>query len=399
MSEPDHGDVPAVSAPIVLPYGRHAPDEPPPLDPSSNLDTVETETRYYRHDGWTPAARASFLDMLAKSGIVTDACREVQRSSQAAYVLRNRDALFAAGWDAALSMSRARLADELYHRAINGTVDQIWKDGEIVAERHRHDNRLSIAVLNRLDARCDRAERIGAPTQRIAAEWDFYLAALAEDRTADAQALLDPPLLDPPPPAPLAPTAAIFGQGSDAMLIHQLHQLRSGHALDEEAVMAAHEDEDEERVWVENECWRTNFPPPADFHGAEEGDYGDEDYNRQCTLEESAVLDRRFPDTFDDADDDRLEADEAERDAFFAELAEEEEVKETETAKSSPERGGGPLPEEDGKVAMSPGHGCTVRGTVHLPMVEGSAAAEIIAAAADHPVSDEASPPSAPNSS
>ena len=95
--------------------------------------------------------------------MVTDACREVQRSSQAAYALRNRDPLFAAGWDAALSMARARLADELFHRSIHGTVDQIWKDGEIVAERHRHDNRLSIAVLNRLDARCDRAERFGEP--------------------------------------------------------------------------------------------------------------------------------------------------------------------------------------------------------------------------------------------
>jgi hypothetical protein len=34
---------------------------------------------------------------------------------------------------------------------VNGDVDQTWKDGEVVAERHRHDNRLSIAVLNRLD--------------------------------------------------------------------------------------------------------------------------------------------------------------------------------------------------------------------------------------------------------
>ncbi len=100
--------------------------------------------------------------------------------------------------------------------------------------------------------------------------------------------------------------------------------------------MAAHEDEDEERVWVENDIWRTNFPPPADFHGAEEGDYGDEDYNRQCTREEAAVLDRRFPGTFDDADDDALEADEAERDAFFAELTEEEMIEEAEPVDSSP---------------------------------------------------------------
>lgn len=107
MSDPN---LPQHSAPVVLSFGRHAPDDPPPLGPAPNLETVETETRHYRHDGWTPAARASFLETLARSGVVTDACKEVQRSSQAAYALRNRDLLFAAGWDAALSMARARCA-------------------------------------------------------------------------------------------------------------------------------------------------------------------------------------------------------------------------------------------------------------------------------------------------
>ena len=311
MSEPDHGGVAATAAAVVLAYGRHAPDEPPPLAPSASLDTVETETRHYRRDGWTPAVRAAFLDMLATSGVVTDACREVQRSSQAAYALRNRDRLFAAGWDAALSMSRARLADELYHRAINGTVDQIWKDGEVVAERHRHDNRLSIAVLNRLDSRADRAERSGAPTLRLAADWDAWLAALAEDRIADAEALLAPP-----------PVAPVLGQGSDSMLIHQLHQLRGGKALDEEEESADDEGDDAQRVWIEHGTWRTNFPPPDDFAGDESGEYADDDdYNRQCTPDERAVLDRRFPDAFVDDRAAALEADEAERDLYFASLA------------------------------------------------------------------------------
>lgn len=298
----------------LLSYGRHAPDDPPPLEPSPNLDTVETETRHYRHDGWTPAARASFLDMLAKSGVVTDACRAVQRSSQAAYALRNRDPLFAAGWDAALSMARARLADDLFHRAINGTVDQIWKDGEVVAERHRHDNRLSIAVLNRLDARCDRAERIGEPALRVAANWEAYLAALGEDRIADAQAMLAPPPLE------YDDDGAIFGQGSESMLIHQLHQLRQGKALDEQEDFAD-EDDDDARIWIEDHSWRTNFPPPDGFNGYENGIYGDEDYSRQCTPEERALLDVRYPDAFVDEAEEQRQTDAAERDSYFAALA------------------------------------------------------------------------------
>ncbi|MCL6698378.1 hypothetical protein LZ496_06230 [Sphingomonas sp. NSE70-1] len=303
------------AAPVLLTYGRHAPDDPPPLGASSNLETIETETRNYRHDGWTPTARASFLETLAKSGVVTDACREVRRSSQAAYALRNRDPLFAAGWDAALSMARARLADDLFHRAVHGTVDQIWKDGEVVAERHRHDNRLSIAVLNRLDARSDRAQRSGEPTLQLAANWEAYLAALAEDRTADMRDMMAPPPLE------IDDDYAILGHGSDSMLIRQLHQLRQGKALDEAADID--DGEEEERIWIEDHSWRTNFPPPDGFNGFEEGCYGEPDYSRQCTPEERELLDRRYPDAFTDAATDQRQADEVEREAFFAALAEE----------------------------------------------------------------------------
>jgi len=313
MSE-HHAD--PITAPIVLSFGRHAPDDPPPLDPSDSLDTIDVETRHYRHDGWTPATRAAFLETLARSGVVTDACKEVQRSSQAAYSLRNRDPLFAAGWDAALSMARARLADELFHRSVHGTVDQIWKDGEVVAERHRYDNRLSIAVLNRLDARCDRAERIAAPALRVAAKWETYLAALAEDRTEEMEAILAPP-----PAQYVGGCGPILGQGGNSMLIHQLHQLRQGKALDEEEEDVS--DDEEARIWTEDHSWRTNFPPPADFNGYEDGVYGDEDYSRNCTPEERELLDRRWPDAFKDEDEELRQADEAERDSFFVALAEE----------------------------------------------------------------------------
>ena len=303
-------------APVPLSFGRHAPDDPPPLMPAPDLETVETETRRYRHDGWTPAARAAFLEILAKSGVVTDACREVKLSSQAAYALRNRDRAFATGWDAAVSMARTRLADDLFHRAVHGTVDQIWKDGGVVAERHRHDSRLSIAVLNRLDARCDRAQRIGEPAPRVAANWEDYLAAIAEDRTADLQAMLAPP-----PPLDVDDDQAILGQGSVSMLMHQLHQLRQGKSLDEDEGIEA--ESGGERIWIDDYSWRTDFPPPEGFNGDEHGYYGDHDYSRNCTPEERELLDRRYPDAFTDAAEEEREADEAERDAFFAELAEE----------------------------------------------------------------------------
>ena len=320
MSDLDRGEH-AAPTPALLSYGRHAPDDPGPLGPSPHLDTVESETRHHRRDGWTPVARAGFLETLARSGVVTDACKAVDLSSQAAYNLRNRDRLFAAGWDAAVSMARPRLADELFHRAVNGTVDQIWKDGEVVGERHRHDNRLSMAVLNRLDARTDRAENFGAPSLRLAGDWGSYLTALAEDRTADIEAMLAPL---PGESGEGDDDHAILGCGDDAKLIHQLHQLRQGKALDQDGEFAVGEG-DADRVWTHDSSWRTNFPPPDDFRGDQHGGYGDADYHRQCTPEEWEVLDRCFPDIFIDQRSDARDADEAKRDAFFAALAEPEE--------------------------------------------------------------------------
>lgn len=112
-----------------------------------------------RHDGWTGEAMAKFLETLAGTGIVIEACDAASKSSTAAYALRRREPLFAEAWETALGIARDRLADTLLARSIEGNVEQIIKDGEIVAEKHFIDNRLGLAVLKRLDQRADGAIR------------------------------------------------------------------------------------------------------------------------------------------------------------------------------------------------------------------------------------------------
>ena len=73
-----------------------------------------------------------------------------------AYAARRRDPIFAAAWDAALSIARERLADTLLARAMEGNVEQIYRDGELVGERHFLDNRLGLAILRRLDRLAER---------------------------------------------------------------------------------------------------------------------------------------------------------------------------------------------------------------------------------------------------
>jgi hypothetical protein len=129
-----------------------------------------------RSDGWTPFARRFFLQTLAETGRVTEACRWAQLSKQSAYALRARDPVFAAGWDAACEIARTQLADALFEKAIDGVTETIVKDGEIVAERHRFDSRLSIAVLHRLDKRCDRSIELGSEHLAVVRNWDEFLA-------------------------------------------------------------------------------------------------------------------------------------------------------------------------------------------------------------------------------
>ena len=104
-----------------------------------------------RHDGWTGEKMAAFCETLAETAVVADACDEAGMSPSGAYAARRRNPVFAAAWDAALSIARERLADTLLARSMEGNVEQIYKDGELVGERHVLDNRLGLAILRRLD--------------------------------------------------------------------------------------------------------------------------------------------------------------------------------------------------------------------------------------------------------
>ena len=272
----------------------HLPDIVDPLEPR-HPETAFEETRRLRHDGWTPEKMRAFHERFAECGIVREACEAAGMSARSAYNLRDRDPLFAAGWEAAALKARTRLADEAFSRSLNGVVERIYKDGMIVAERHRYDNRLTMAVLARLDARIDRAEERGDPRLNVVAHWDEYLAALGEGRRDDGLALLAPPVL-----SEAEGPADLHDHAGD----RELHELRE----EEEEL-----DADPHIVWEEEGGWWTDYPPPPGFDGDEIGTYGKPGYRRELTPEERAVVDREAA---EEAAAER-ELAEAQRDAFF----------------------------------------------------------------------------------
>ena len=250
-----------------------------------------------RSDGWTPFARRLFLQVVAETGRVSTACQYAGLSKQSAYALRARDPIFAAGWGAACELARMPLADALYEQALDGLTDTITRDDGRTVTRHRFDSRLSIAVLNRLDRRCDRDADRGSNHAGAVGRWDDFTSAIGRDDQDAALAILD------------AAQTPVSSEGETAKP-GQPSQL--GEVEDDE------QDEVAERLWWDDDRdeWRTDFPPPPGFAGNEAGEVGGWRYHRSLTGEELELVKRDCA----AADEEDRAADQDERDRYFAEI-------------------------------------------------------------------------------
>nr|NUR38126.1 hypothetical protein [Sphingomonas sp.] len=236
-----------------------------------------------RHDGWTGEKMAIFCETLAETAVVADACEAARMGISGAYAARRRNPVFAAAWDAALSIARERLADTLLARSMEGNVEQIFRDGELVGERHFLDNRLGLAILRRLDrlaettARatpCSCAGRSPGQTktpQSHSFDWTLAVDAL---RTGDDEAV------------------------AKALALIESNEVEE---VEGKANPPLHGDDDEgldlsDRCWKDpiDDIWMTHFPPAPDFIGYESRPYDELDdngpYERACTAEEIAIL-------------------------------------------------------------------------------------------------------------
>ena len=274
---------------------------------SSFLETSFENTQRLRHDGWDGEKKATFCQTLAETGVVSDACFAARMSAKSAYALRHRDKLFASAWEAALSMARARLADDLLARSLQGSQELITRDGCIVGERHHFDNKLAFAMLRRLDRRAELGATFRVPPRGEAplpapalnGEWQPLLDALSEERADDAARLLAPEPLE----------GDKGNEGNDPLNSTEDEKPRFDH----------------KRIWRSWSTgkWRTSFPPPADFDGDQDGEWEDPDYWRDLTLGEIRALVAAGIADPEDAEEYRMisiDEDEAERDAFFRSL-------------------------------------------------------------------------------
>jgi hypothetical protein len=219
--EPGHPHMPADFSLDLM----REPDAPPLVStkmveafPHIPGEGADEAARAERQDGWTGAKRKLFLDVLADTGVVTDACRATGMSRRSAYALRNsaRGRAFRLGWDAALLHSAASVADDV--------ADRVYRNGELVAERHRYDNRLTMSVLTRLDRQIAEMRADQAAAARLVAdEWEQYTALVAAGEGADAFLAARAPAASPAASAPTVPVPCGCGDAaSEAALLGRL---------------------------------------------------------------------------------------------------------------------------------------------------------------------------------
>ncbi len=153
----------------------------PAAAPSTDLVPIRA-----RYDGWSPEKQRIFLEVLATTGRVDLSVKSACMSRESAYKLRRHPlgAGFALAWQAALSLARQQLFDQAYELAMTGSVEQIIKDGVVVAERRKRDPRALFDVVDRIG----QSEIAASPAAEvIAQDWDEYLDCLTGDAKTAAK--------------------------------------------------------------------------------------------------------------------------------------------------------------------------------------------------------------------
>lgn len=117
--------------------------------------------------------RPRFLERLAKSLSVTDACKAARIGRTAAYQARKDDAEFAAAWEAAIEQAVESAEGEMYRRAVDGTRKPVYQSGSLVGHVQEYSDTLLIFML--------KAHRPDKYRERVE-NWNINLAQLSDEQ-------------------------------------------------------------------------------------------------------------------------------------------------------------------------------------------------------------------------
>lgn len=133
---------------LAAPNADGSPDTETPATPFDGVALPESRNRLA---GWSAERQRYFLQTLSETGSVHLAATAARLSARGAYKLRTRSPAFAAAWDTALQLAVGRLSAIVFDRAINGRIEQVFEEGNLVAERRVPSDKLLTWLLARLD--------------------------------------------------------------------------------------------------------------------------------------------------------------------------------------------------------------------------------------------------------
>ena len=121
--------------------------------PLPQIPDFEPAPTRKRRAGWTAERQRKFIEHLSVCGCAGEAAALVGLSSSSFYRLCNRAGAdsFVAACNAARIMAATRGSAIAWDRALNGRVERIYKDGELVLERRIPSDYLLTWLLARLD--------------------------------------------------------------------------------------------------------------------------------------------------------------------------------------------------------------------------------------------------------
>ena len=128
-----------------------AADAPPPIPvPDLPFDPVPVRPRC---DGWLAWKQRAFIRELATTGSACRAAAAVGMSESSVHRLAVREDAdsFRWAWDAALQIAARRGASTLFEYALEGMVETVWRNGEVVYRRRRPSEKALFFLLSRLD--------------------------------------------------------------------------------------------------------------------------------------------------------------------------------------------------------------------------------------------------------
>ncbi|MBC7986209.1 MAG: hypothetical protein H7X93_06000 [Sphingomonadaceae bacterium] len=195
--------------------------------------------RKRRADGWSPRKQVRFIEALADTGCVQQACDAVGMSRASCYALRRSPGAegFAAAWDAAIAQAAKMLIDLAFDRAIHGSDEPVFNPrGDVVGRRMRQNDRLLMFLLRAyMPARFRHAHQdirhAGEATPSASAPVAEALTTLEPVAPPDPHLLMPPEELEtelqcaeilqgklphwyrddpPPPPSPISPLGEEF---------------------------------------------------------------------------------------------------------------------------------------------------------------------------------------------